>query len=145
MRLKSFVLVEENDKYLVIQEAKEKWGGKWYLPGGGVHDGETAEAGAIRETLEETGCVVELSSVFFVKYHSGFFNRKITIYYCGKITGGIMKTFPDEDSLDVKWISYEELDKMPLRKNLKELIAIYRNHSQFMPVQDFKLPDDYLF
>jgi len=142
MRLKSFVLVEKDNKYLVIQEANEKWKGKWYLPGGGVKDDETSEAGGIRETLEETGFIVELVSVFFVKYHSGFFNRKISVYYFGKITGGIIKTLPDDDSLAVKWIAYEELDKMPLRKNLKELITIYRSHFQFLPVQDFKLPDN---
>ncbi len=28
----------------------------WHLPGGGVHPRETAEAAAVRELLEETGC-----------------------------------------------------------------------------------------
>jgi len=139
MRLKSFVLIEQGQKYLLIQEANEKWKGKWYLPGGGINDGETAEQGAIREVIEESGFLVKLNQVFFVKYHKGFFNNKVSVYYTGEIIGGTVKTLADDDSLDVKWMSFEELKQVPLRKNLEELINIYREHTNFIAVEDFKL------
>jgi 8-oxo-dGTP diphosphatase len=139
MRLKSFVLIEKENRYLLIQEATEKWKGKWYLPGGSTKDEETAEQGAKREVMEEAGCEVELTHVFFVKYHRGFFNRKVSIFYCGKQIGDQIKTIPDKDSLAVKWVSYEELVSMPLRNNLKELIDIYRSHTGFTPVAEFRL------
>jgi len=142
MRLKSFVLIVKEDKYLLIQEANEKWKGKWFLPGGGVKDNETPEMGAVREVKEEAGCEIELESVFFVKYHRGFFNKKVTIYYCGKITGGQIKTIPDEHSLAVNWFTYADINQLPSRKNLRELIAIYRSHTNFMAVKDFKLNED---
>jgi ADP-ribose pyrophosphatase YjhB (NUDIX family) len=141
MRVKSFVLIEKDNRYLLIQEANEKWKGKWYLPGGSTKDGETAEQGAKREVLEEAGCDVELTHVFFVKYHSGFFNRKVSIFYCGKQLDDRIKTIPDKESLAVKWVSYEELGSMPLRNNLKDLIDIYRSHTGFTPVGEFRLRD----
>lgn len=142
MRIKSFVLMEKENRYLLIQEAGEKWKGKWYLPGGSARNAETAEEAAKREVLEEAGCDVQLTHVFFVKYHSGFFNKKVTVFYCGKPQGEGIKTEADEESLAVKWVTYEELLALPLRQNLKELVQIYRSHTGFVPVSDFRIRQD---
>ncbi len=139
MRLKSFVLIEKDSRYLLIQEARPKWEGKWYLPGGSLKPGETLVEGARREVMEEAGCDVELSAVFFVKYHSGFFNRKVAVFFCGRQVGDVLKTTADKDSLAVKWFSYEELIALPLRGNLKHLIEVYRSHIGFTPVNEFRL------
>ena len=40
--------------------------GKWTMPGGKLHFGETFEKGAIRETLEETGIQIEDPQVLCV-------------------------------------------------------------------------------
>lgn len=141
MRIKSFVLIEKEDRYLLIQEATEKWKGKWYLPGGSAKSDETAEQGAMREVMEEAGCEVELTHVFFVKYHAGFFNKKVSVFYCGRQLGDQLKTAPDKDSLAVKWVSYDELTQLPLRQNLRELIDIYRSHTGFIPVSEFRIRD----
>lgn len=37
--------------------------GRWGLPGGGLHRGEQVQQGAVRELFEETGIMVEPSSV----------------------------------------------------------------------------------
>jgi len=81
MRLKGFVLMERNGKYLLIKEATAKWNGMWFLPGGSVKPGESLEEGTKREVLEEAGCDVELVSVFCVKYSAGFFNKKTSVFF----------------------------------------------------------------
>lgn len=48
------MVVVRDDKVLVIKD----WNGCNTLPGGGVHDNETFEQGAVRETEEEAGLVV---------------------------------------------------------------------------------------
>lgn len=141
MRVKSFVLMEKEGRYLVIQEAAAKWEGKWYLPGGSAKDNETAEQAAKREVLEEAGCEVELTHVFFVKYHSGFFNKKVSVFYCGKMLGETIKMVSDKESLAVKWVTYQELLTLPMRRNLKELIEIYRSHTAFIPVSQFRISE----
>lgn len=50
---RSRVIITSQNKILLVKG----WlgNGHWILPGGGIHKGESAEAGAIREVLEETG------------------------------------------------------------------------------------------
>ena len=133
--------MEKNGKYLLIKEASLKWYGKWFLPGGSVKPGETLEAGTIREVLEEAGCDVKLISVFCVKHSAGFFNKKTSVFFVGNLLGEKIKKQPDGESLDVRWLSYEEFLKLPLRKHLKKLVDIYRSHKNFVPVEKFSLED----
>lgn len=51
--------VIRDDKVLLVRRAAHDFlGGIYELPGGGVDDGETITAGAIRELKEETGLIV---------------------------------------------------------------------------------------
>lgn len=43
------VVIERDDKYLLVQEAKERCRGKWNLPAGHLDPNETILAGAKRE------------------------------------------------------------------------------------------------
>ena len=47
----------------------------WSLPGGAIEPGETAEEGAVRETLEETGYSVSLTSPAFVNHYLFHWNN----------------------------------------------------------------------
>ncbi len=49
------VVLVRGDACLLIQRGRPPAAGAWSLPGGGQHLGETAEACARRELLEETG------------------------------------------------------------------------------------------
>lgn len=53
-------------KVLLGRRAIEPREGYWTLPGGFMENNETAEAGAIRETLEETGATVILRDLLAV-------------------------------------------------------------------------------
>jgi 8-oxo-dGTP diphosphatase len=48
-------LEEESLKVMLIERDLEPFAGMWALPGGFVREGETLEAAAVRELLEETG------------------------------------------------------------------------------------------
>ena len=60
-------IVFREDAVLLVKRVAEPNRGRWSVPGGALETGETVEAGAVRETLEETGVVVRSRKVFDVR------------------------------------------------------------------------------
>ena len=139
MRIKSFVLIEKDGRYLLIKEDAPKWEEKWFFPGGNVKDGESPEEAAIRETKEEAGCRVVLNGIIYVRYYSSFFEGKTHVFYSASVVDDEIKTIEDKHSLSVKWFSYEELSKLPLRQKMMEIVNCYREHKGMIPVGAFKI------
>ena len=139
MDLKSFVMVEDGGRYLLIQETSLKWRGKWFLPGGNVKKGERPEVAVVREAREEAGVDVELTGIFYVKCYQGLFTSKLHLFYTGKVTGGALKTKSNRHSMAAAWYTYDELRKLPLRQKLLKIVDRYRKHEARIPVKNFKL------
>ena len=57
-------LPEWNDRVLLCKRAIEPRLGRWTLPAGFLENGETLQAGAMRETLEEANARVELLPLY---------------------------------------------------------------------------------
>lgn len=55
------------DAFLLVERARAPAKGLWAFPGGRVHFGETIAKAAAREVIEETGLVVEPSSLRIVE------------------------------------------------------------------------------
>ena len=103
------VIIEKEDKYLLVQEKQPKAYGLWNLPAGRVDIGNTIEETAVKEAKEETGYDVELL-------------RKIDIFqdsveeppqhaFEAKIIGGKLD-FPKDELLDARWFAYKEILSM---------------------------------
>lgn len=125
----SFVCLTKEDKILLLQEGGRLAMGLWSFPGGHVDEGESFEEAAVREAMEESGYEIILEKVI---YHSLITNKEykgtkgdtdqveITIFK-GLITGGNLQI--DNQALDLKWMTKEEILKLSLRWNfLKDLI-----------------------
>ena len=67
MTLGARVMLVDGDKVLLIRHTYVPG---WQFPGGGVGPGETMEAAARREVLEETGCRVTGAMELFGIYHN---------------------------------------------------------------------------
>lgn len=107
------IIINEQDKLLMIQEAKKTCYGKWYIPAGKVFQGEHIKEAAIRECEEETGLKVEPTGIFSVEYQpydTGYLWVRYGI--TGRIVGGTLKTIPDNESLCAKWVTTSELKDM---------------------------------
>jgi 8-oxo-dGTP diphosphatase len=111
------VCILQDDKILMIQEAKQKCRGMWNIPAGHLEDGEPILTGAIREAKEETGCDVELTGLLsihdLINIPNGRYNQKQEIHFVfsAKIVGGAVTKNPNE-VFDIKFMKVDDVIKM---------------------------------
>lgn len=108
-------LVEQDDKFLIVQEGRPEREGRYNLPGGHIDGAETLAEAAVREVREETGYEVELLG-FLGIYQSVFVDRGLNIggpAFLGKVVGGELQV--SDAHPDVKWVTADELFAMAER------------------------------
>ncbi|KZX53396.1 NUDIX hydrolase [Halioglobus sp. HI00S01] len=104
-------VVEQDGRFLMVEEQDDLAGGLVFnQPAGHVDPGEKLLAAALRETLEETGWEVELTSVIGVSFATA--PNGITYYrtsFAARPVRALENAVIDPDIHRVHWLSYEEL------------------------------------
>jgi ADP-ribose pyrophosphatase YjhB (NUDIX family) len=90
--------VTRDGELILVKRAIEPGYGQWSQPGGFLEIDETAQEGAIRETLEETSLIVELTSLLGV--YSRPHAAVAVICWEARVVGGEAK--PTAESLEVR-------------------------------------------
>jgi 8-oxo-dGTP diphosphatase len=117
-----YVLVEHNNKYLMIKNGLSK---RWEIPGGGINFGEQFKEAGIREIKEETGydVVIEKDLPFFVETDLAFDDKKkifehgLNFYFTAKLLNedkSNLKLDEEESILDQKFYELDELLNLEL-------------------------------
>jgi septum formation protein len=119
----------------VVLQHRALWsaeGGTWAVPGGAAADGETPLEGALRESFEEAnihpGDIDVVGS--YVEDHGPW--SYTTVLAFEKLGHSVDPHPNDDESIDVRWVPIDEVDKLPLlrafghdwpefRKRLKNL------------------------
>ena len=105
----------------------------WECPGGLVQPGESIIEGAVRETLEETGCDVRVGKLATV--HTNLDNHSVGFGFLATYLSGQPTTSPE--SLDVKWVARSHVLDMitfaPIRQRMVDMLSfsgevIYRSY-----------------
>jgi 8-oxo-dGTP diphosphatase len=87
-------------------------GGTWGIPGGAINEGETAEAGALREANEEAGVPAELVSVLFTSVLDlGFWSYTTVVVEASEPFEPIIG---DAESMELRWVPVDDVDALPL-------------------------------
>lgn len=100
--------------------------GTWTMPGGKLHFGESFEAGAVREVLEETGIQIEEKNLKVISLANNIVSDAhfVTIgMLCTKFTGEPKVMEPDEIT-KWEWFSIDQLPK-PLFLPSGEIVRNY--------------------
>jgi len=105
------LIVTANDKILLVKD----WlgDGSWKLPGGGLHKGEAASVGALRELAEETGLVAkanQLKPLGLTVSHGHGFNVTIRSFWLQLPKTSALSPQAGE-ILEARWLPVEEVLK----------------------------------
>lgn len=120
------VLIQDEDRYLLIKRAANPDKGLWSVPGGIVELGEKVVETAKREALEETGLNVEivkrLGVVDKIEYDNDnkILYHFIIIQFLAIPIGGQLK--PMDDALEATWINGKKLNEYQLTKSLESFL-----------------------
>ncbi len=109
-KLSVSLIIECDEKLMMVQEASPKHRGKWSQPQGMIDPGELPEQAAIREAKEETGLHVRILSHFATYICPA---SPYLINFCFRarpITLERGQLFPD--IIQARWFSREELVRM---------------------------------
>lgn len=106
-------LIEKDNRFLMVKEAKKKCYGQWNFPAGHLEENETIKEAAIREVYEETGCKVKLTGLLPVVHEFIKNENAVMVRFVAKIEEENI-VFNENEILDVKWIDIEDI------KNMKE-------------------------
>ena len=103
-------IVEHNGRFLFVEELK---GGRLVLnqPAGHLEPRESLQQAAVRETLEETGCDVELTDVTGIYLYTAPSNGVTYQRIC--FTADLLRHDPertlDTDISGIRWLTHAEL------------------------------------
>lgn len=110
------VVMKQDGKYLLVQEATPDIRGLWNCPAGKVDVGFTIEQTAVKEAKEESGYDVELVRKIGIWQESA--ERAVKHIFEAKIVGGELHV-PLDEIMNAGWFTADEVRSMKdkLRSN----------------------------
>lgn len=119
-------VVFNNDKVLLVRRAQPPAMDYWAIPGGKVKLGETLQAAAEREILEETGLQIRAREPVYTFDHlekdeDGLirFHYVIVDLAADYIGGEIL---PGDDAAEARWLAPEDFHDLKISPKTRELL-----------------------
>src|SRR5690606_19914341 len=120
------IILQRQSKILMIRRKKDPFKGQLALPGGFVNEGETAEAAAKREAMEETSLEIEPIEILGVYSDPKRDPRKhiLTVVFVGIVVGGSDKAGDDAES--VEWVDLADIEKQRIAFDHLTILRDYK-------------------
>lgn len=120
------VIVEQDEKILLVKRGIEPHQGLWTLPAGFMDAGEDAQRAAERECLEETGLHVsagDLVTIISGQEHSR--GAHLVIVYKAEVVGGNLNA--SDDALEAAFFGPDNLPPLAFEATVKS-VEIWLGH-----------------
>jgi 8-oxo-dGTP pyrophosphatase MutT (NUDIX family) len=123
----SNLLVVNASGEILLQRRRDT--GQWALPGGAQDIGESAGACAVRECLEETGVVAEITGFLgvysnprhIVEYTDGEIRQQYEATYLGRPVAGEPTVNAEADA--VRWFRPDEFAMLDIHASMRQQLA----------------------
>ena len=114
-------LIKKDGKFLLLKRANTKiFNDYWTFPGGRIENNENPKTAIKREIKEETNLYFKpsLFKVYYEDFPKFNWKAKVRVFH-GEFTGTVEI---NEESSEFGWFSLDEIKKMKLAFNHKEII-----------------------
>jgi ADP-ribose pyrophosphatase len=120
-------VVQHRKRILLVLRDNPPAAGEWAIPGGRVHLGETCQAAAEREVLEETGILIravkpilvfdsiERDDMGSIRFHY------VIVDYAAEYIGGQLRA--GDDARDARWFTWGEMGMLKLNAKTRQLLT----------------------
>ena len=116
-------VVVKDGKLLMVRRAKEPGRGLWSIPGGRLETNEYIVDAVRREAKEETGLDVDVRALLGIHEVHGELHYVILDHVAGY--SGSDEPVPGDDVDDVRWVAFEDIDKLPCTPRLVETLRAW--------------------
>lgn len=118
------VIIRKEGEVLLLRRQGSHGAGTWSFPGGHLEFGETVEACAVRETMEEVGITIKNLRHGPWTNDNTFMEGKhyVTIYILAEIASGEPRLMEPDKATELGWFSWDALPKplfLPVENLLK--------------------------
>jgi 8-oxo-dGTP diphosphatase len=128
-RIAAYGVCRDGDGRLLLARASPSLTlqGRWFLPGGGVHHGESPPDSLRREIEEESGLTVELGPLLDVlsdvrSLPDGTSLHTVRLVYRVDSWSGTLRPESDGTTDAVGWFTPEEVAGMPLARYARDVV-----------------------
>ncbi|MEJ2508717.1 MAG: NUDIX hydrolase [Gammaproteobacteria bacterium] len=118
-------VVFRDERVLLVLRGQAPNAGQWAIPGGRVRWGETLQAGAEREILEETGVRIRAGEpVFAFEVIEDEDGACATHYVVVDLAAQYLEGEPraGDDAAEARWVSAAELAALPVNETTRRLL-----------------------
>lgn len=114
------VICFRGNDVLLIKRGKAPRKGDWSLPGGRVEAGESFEAAALRELLEETGITAKLGvKIATIDANFGEYHYMLHDYIAEYISGNVRAA---DDAIDARFFDMNEIAALKMWPKTEEVV-----------------------
>jgi len=134
-------VVQDGDRFLLIEESKPRVRGTWNIPGGRLELGESVIDGVVREVREESGLLVVLRGLLYVDQmvsEGTDAPDRLRFVFSAVAQGGALKLEADDHSQRAAWLSRRDLTTVKLSNALvPEMIELAASSTALLPMTAF--------
>jgi ADP-ribose pyrophosphatase YjhB (NUDIX family) len=123
-------LIEKNGKILLVQEGHEFAYGLWNFPAGKLEEKISLIKNAEKEVEEETGYKSKVKGLVGVYHKARKDANVVRIIFASSITGGKIRTNPDDEIIQAKWMTHKEIKKLGKQLRSEDILMAIKDYKK---------------